>query len=183
MYFDNTGKENTEQTLKLAYEKAQELGIKEIVLATSTGGTAYKALELCPDMKITAVSYHAGFKEPFKLSLTDETRHDLESKGVRVICATHALSGVERGISKKFPGQYPVLLAAQVLKMFGQGTKVCVEVTIMAADGGALTGNRLIACGGSSKGCDTAVVITPATQSDFFDIKVHEIVCKPNLYE
>ena len=93
MIFDAIGKENTDACLKAAYEKAQALGIDELVLATTTGETARRALELCPGMKITAVSYHAGFKEPFKLTLSDETRRELEGKGVRVVCATHRAVG------------------------------------------------------------------------------------------
>jgi hypothetical protein len=181
-YFENKGEENTERTLQLAYERAQELGIKELALATTTGKTAYMALEICKDMKIVAVSYHAGFKGAFKLSLDQETIDDLRSKGASVVCATHALSGVERGLSKKHPGPYPVLMIADTLRLFGQGTKVAIEVMIMAVDSGSLSGERMISVGGSSKGCDTALVLTPVCQSDFFDMKVHEIICKPNRY-
>ncbi len=182
MHFDQIGKVNTDACLKAAYEKAQELGIDELVLATTTGETARRALELCPGMKIVAVSYHAGFKEPFKLTLTDDVRRELEDRGVRVVCATHALSGVERGLVKKHPGVYPVLLVADTLKLFGQGTKVAVEVSIMAADAGALSGRRIVAVGGSGKGCDAALVLTPANMNDFFSLKIHEVICKPGLY-
>ncbi len=181
-YFENKGEENTERTIQLAYERARELGIKEIALATTTGRTAYKALEICEGMKVIAVSYHAGFKEPFKLSMPRETIEDLRSKGAAVVCATHALSGVERGLSKKHPGPYPVLMIADVLRLFGAGTKVAVEVMIMAADSGSLSGETMISVGGSSKGCDSALVITPVDQSHFFDMKIHEIICKPNRY-
>ena len=183
MYFDSTGEKNTEETLMLAYQRAQELRIREIVLSSSSGRSAQKALKICKGMKIIAVSYHAGFTRPFKLSMAERTRKELKGAGVKVVCATHALSGVERGLSKKFPGPYPVLQAAEVLRMFGQGTKVAVEVSIMAADSGNLSGGRIISCGGTHKGIDTALVLTPACQSDFFNIKIHEIICKPDLYK
>jgi len=182
MYFEKKGPENTDQTLTLAGERARELGIDTMVVATTTGRTAYRALELCPGMKLVAVSYHAGFRKPFKLSIEPETVEDLNAKGVPVVCATHSLSGVERGLSRKHPGVYPVLLIADVLRLFGQGTKVAVEVSIMAADAGQLTGRRIVACAGSSKGCDTALVLTPANMNEFFDIRIHEIICKPSLY-
>ncbi len=181
MYFENPGPANTEKTLEIAAKRAGELGIEELVLATTTGRTARKALEICPGMKITAVSYHAGFKEPFKLMLPEEERQALEEMGVQVVCATHALSGVERGLSKRHPGIYPVLLVADTLKLFGHGLKVAVEVSIMAADAGKLSGKRIVAVGGSGKGCDTALVLTPACQSDFFDMRIHEILCKPDM--
>jgi hypothetical protein len=182
MYFDSKGPQNTDQTLKLACERARELGIDTMVVATTTGRTAYRALELCEGMKLVAVSYHAGFRKPFKLSIEPETVQDLNEKGVPVVCATHSLSGVERGLSRKHPGVYPVLLIADVLRMFGQGTKVAIEVAIMAADAGHLTGKRIVACGGSSKGCDTALVLTPANMNEFFEMRIHEIVCKPSFY-
>lgn len=181
MLFKNHGKENTEQTLQEAYRIALELGIDEIVLASTSGDTAFKALEICKDMKIIAVSYHAGFREPFKLSITEENRKKLEDKGVKVICTAHALSGTERGLAKKIPGIYPLELVSQTLKLFGQGTKVAVEVSLMAADSGVISGKPLVAVGGSGKGADTALVLTPANQNNFFNMSIHEIICKPIL--
>ena len=183
MYFENPGEANSEETIKCAYQRAKELGIKEIVVASSSGKTAKLAHRLCKGMKVVCVSYHAGFGEPFKLSIPVNTCKALEKAGVKVVCATHALSGVERGLSKKFPGPYPVLQVAEVLRMFGQGTKVAVEVSIMAADSGNLSGKRIVSVGGTHKGADTALVLTPACQSDFFNIKIHEIICKPDIYK
>ena len=179
MYYNKPGKDNTEQTLKLAHKRGTELGINELVVASTGGDTAYKALEIFKNFKITAVTYHCGLKEPFKKAMPDEVRKDLEGKGVVVISATHALSGVERSISKKYSGSSPVLIIADTLKLFGQGTKVAVEVSIMAADSGSLSGNDIISIGGTAKGSDTALVIKPAHQSNFFDMRIREIVCKP----
>jgi uncharacterized protein len=96
-----------------------------------------------------------------------------------VVQATHALSGLERSFAKKHGGIYPVLIVADTLRLFGQGTKVAVEVAIMAADAGALSGNDIIAIGGSGRGADTALIIKPANQSRLFDLKIREIICKP----
>ncbi|ACL04591.1 pyruvate kinase alpha/beta domain-containing protein [Desulfatibacillum aliphaticivorans] len=180
MYFNAPGKENTKATLEAAYKRAQELGVNEIVLASSKGDTAYAALEICKGMKITAVTYHCGFTTPFVSVMKEEIKQDLESKGVRVISATHALSGVERSLLNKYGGGLcPVLIMADTLKLFGQGPKVAVEVSIMATDGGALTGADIIAVGGSGRGADSALVIKPAGQSHVFDMKIREIICKP----
>ncbi len=182
MYFDQPGKVNTEKTLTLAYERGRELGITEVVLASTTGDTAYKALEIFKDFRITAVTYHCGFREPFKKDMTDAVRTDLEGRGVAVVSATHALSGLERSVAKKHSGVYPVLLIADVLRLFGQGVKVAVEVSIMAADAGTLTGNDIIAVGGSSRGADAALALKPVNQSDFFDMRIREIICKPRAF-
>ena len=125
------------------------------------------------------MTYHCGFKTPFENVLPEKVRQDLSARGVRVVTATHALSGVERGLSKKHAGLYPVVLMADTLKLFGQGAKVAVEVAVMAADAGALSGRDIIAVGGSSRGADTALVLKPAHAARVFDLKIREIVCKP----
>jgi hypothetical protein len=179
MYFDRPGKENTEQTLKLAADRARELGLDEAVVASSTGSTAYRAMEVFDGFKLTVVTYHCGFKEPFKNRMEDEARKDIEARGIRVIAASHALSGVERSVAKKHSGVYPVLLIADTLRLFGQGTKVAVEVAIMAADAGTLSGNDIVSIGGSGSGADAALILKPAHQNNFFDMRIREVICKP----
>ncbi len=66
MYFDKPGKDNTAKTLELAFARGKDLGLDEVVLATSKGDTAYKALDIFTGFSITAVTYHCGWKEPFK---------------------------------------------------------------------------------------------------------------------
>ena len=63
VYFDKIGPENTDDTLRLAKERADELGIKTIVVASSTGATALKAVDVFTGQKVVAVSYFTGFKE------------------------------------------------------------------------------------------------------------------------
>ena len=179
MYFEGPGKDNTEATLKSAFERATALGINEVVVASTSGDTALKAFDIFEGFAITAVSYHCGFRKPFESVMDLGVRKDLEAKGVNVISATHALSGVERSVAKKHGGVYPALLIADTLKLFGQGTKVAVEVAIMAADSGALSGNDVVSIGGSGKGSDTALILKPANQSDMFDMRIREVVCKP----
>ena len=182
MHFDQAGQANTEATLKEACRRGKELGIEEMVLASTTGATAHKALAICRGFRLAAVTYHGGYKEPFKSAMAPDTRRELEAKGVRVIQATHALSGVERSVAKKHSGVYPALLIADTLRLFGHGTKVAVEVAVMAADAGVLSGQDIIAIGGSGRGADTALVLKPACQSDLFDIRVREIICKPRAF-
>jgi hypothetical protein len=183
MYFDKPGKDNTDPTLELAAQKAKALGINEVVVASTTGFTAYRAIEIFGDgPRITAVTYHSGFKEPFKNALPNDVKEDLQNKGLTVIAASHALSGLERSIAKKHSGVYPVLIMADTLRLFGQGIKVAVEVAVMAADAGALTGNDIISIGGSGRGADAALVLKPAHQNNFFDMRIREVICKPRVF-
>jgi hypothetical protein len=182
MYFDKPGKENTLATLQAGYARGQALGIGEVVLATTSGETALAALEVFTGFQIIAVTYHCGFTAPFTDMMPAENRQRLEAAGVRIVQATHALSGVARSVAKKHGGACPALIIADALKLFGQGTKVAVEVAVMAADAGTLTGSDIVAIGGSSSGADAALIVKPAHQNNFFDLRVREIVCKPRAF-
>ena len=50
----------------------------------------------------------------------------------------------------------------------------------MAMDAGLLEyGEPVVAIGGTSSGVDAAVLLTPSYTSSMFDMKIHEILCKP----
>lgn len=70
-------------------------------------------------------------------------------------------------------------MKADTLRLFGQGIKVAVEVAVMAADAGVLSGGDIISIGGSGHGADAALVLKPAHQNNFFDMRIREIICKP----
>lgn len=182
MYFDKAGKHNTMETLQAAYARATALGLNEAVVATSSGDTAYQALEIFKGFRLTAVTYHGGFREPFKNVMPEGVKKDLQDKQVQVVQATHALSGLERSVARKYQGSYPVLLIADTLRLLGQGVKVAVEITVMAVDAGVLSGADVVAIGGTAKGADAALVIKPANQSDFFNLAIREIICKPRVF-
>lgn len=179
MVFEKPGKINTDQTLSLARERCRALGIDEVVVASTTGDTAYKALEIFAGLKLVVVTYHCGFREPFRNVMDDQVKLDLVERGASVVAATHALSGVERAVAKKHSGVYPALLVADTLRLFGQGVKVAVEIAIMAADAGALSGADIVSIGGTGRGADAALVLKPANQSDLFDMRIREVICKP----
>lgn len=185
--FEKPGAINTEVTLKLAIQTAQERGM-DLVVATSKGNTACRAAELCKEMgferQLVAVTCAYGHRGPNENGVSEETRILLQDQGVRVVTAAHALSGAERGISKVFGGVYPVEIMAATLRMFGQGTKVCVEVALMAADNGSIAFKKpVVVVGGTAGGADTACIITPAYTACLLETKINEILCKPSLME
>lgn len=177
LYFPAPGAGNTEGTLAAAVARARALGIKEMVVATETGRTAILAAEGFPGGKVIAVSYHSGAEKPFDDPLPAPAREKLGELGAAVVTCGHALSGCEKGLGKG--GWTPLALVADTLRMLGQGAKVCVEIALMAADAGALSGNEIVAVGGTAEGADTALVIAPAHQNRIFDLRIREIVCKP----
>ena len=137
MYFDTVGMINTNDTAALALKAAVEKNIKYIVVASSRGDTA-KLLTNTNEINIICVTHANGYPEPGKSEMSQEIRNELVDLGIEVLTTTHVLSGAERGISKSFGGAYPVEIIAHSLRMLGQGTKVCVEVSIMALDAGLI---------------------------------------------
>ncbi len=64
VYFDNPGSENTEAALKVVRQRAQERGIKTILVASTTGRVAVKAIEILEGLRVVFVSHSTGFREP-----------------------------------------------------------------------------------------------------------------------
>lgn len=180
MYWDKPGKQNTENTLEVVKKAVKERGIKHVVVTSSEGYTARLFRDADMGANLVVVTHACGFEAPGKMQFPEELRRELVSSGIKVLTATHVLSGVERGISRRFGGAYPAEIMANTLRMFGQGTKVCVEIAIMALDAGLIPyGEDVIAVGGSSEGADTAVIIRPSHAASAFDTWISEILCKP----
>ena len=179
VYFEKPGRQNTEATLRLAFERAEELGIDYVVVASTTGETALKAIEINPGKKLVVVTYHTGFYEEGINSMQPEVEEKIREKAT-LVRQSHALSGVERSISRKLGGCSRVEAIAEALRaLFGHGLKVCVEIAIMAADSGAIPIEEVVAVGGRSRGADTAVVLRPAHMNSFFNMQIREIICMP----
>jgi len=187
LLFEKAGIENTQKALEIALSAAKERGL-DLVLATTGGGTVPAALELAEKLgytgKIVVVTHCFGSREKGKNILDPAKMQEFRQKGVTVVTAAHALSGAERGLSRKFSGVYPVEIVANTLRMFGQGTKVCVEIAMMALDAGTIEyGKPVIAVGGSGRGADTVCRLTPEYTSDLMGTRIHEFLCKPSLEE
>lgn len=179
-YFENKGPENTDRLIELVKQRKNELGIKTIIIASVSGKSALKLREAIKDVDIVSITHHAGFREKGKLEITQENVDKLKESNITFYTGSHALSGVGRGISNKFGGVTPVEIIAATLRMFGQGIKVCVEITIMAADGGLIpVDEEIIAIGGTASGVDAAVVLTPANMTNIFDLQIKEIIAMP----
>ncbi len=180
-YFRKPGPANAKGVMEAVSRRAGELKIKKVLVATNTGKTALDALEvLGKEIKIIAVSHVTGFLKPNHQEMSEESRHELESKGITVLTCQHAFGGVGRGIRNKLSTFQIDEIIAFTLRTFGQGTKVAVELSLMAADAGLVrTDEDVISIGGTGKGADSALLLQPANSANFFDLKVKEIICKP----
>jgi hypothetical protein len=180
-YFDERGKQNTETALRLSRGRAEELGIGQVVVASTHGYTALQAAEVFRDsgIELIAVSISTAFGEE-GWTMGREERRWIEQAGVRVLTGLHGLAdGVAEGLyGENTPGS----VVANTLRLFSQGMKVAVEVSIMALEAGLIsTGREIVAIGGTDEGCDTAVVVRPAHARRIKEFRICEILCKPRI--
>lgn len=176
VYFEKKGESNTSQTLAFVKERAQARGIKKIVLASTRGETAKAAAKAFEgsDVQLVVIPWQFGFgdTQPFPQELVTE----LQANGHQVHFGT-MLFHTEDLYGNKTPRTM-----ANLLRIFGQGTKVCVEIIMMACDGGCVEpGEQIIVMAGSATGADTAVVATASPSTKLTGIRIHEIICKPLL--
>ena len=190
-YFEEDKPENTDTLLDLVKKKALETGIKHVVVASTRGFTGLKATETLKSsgLRTVVVTHQIGPAGP---ELLEENEKKIRALGGRIVTGTHAFGGVSRSLRRmptRQPGQpIPTLnvpayipptgeLVANVLRLFSQGMKVCFEITVMAADAGAIPiGENVIAVAGQGRGANTAIVIKSANTTNFFDLEVREIV-------
>ena len=180
VYFTQTGPENTLRTLELARARAESLGIRKVLVATTTGATGVQAAGLLRGLEVIVVSHSTGFREPDTQELVAENRTAIEAAGCSLLTCQHAFGGVGRAVRKKL-GTYELEeIMAYTLRTFSEGIKVVAEMSLMAADAGLVRSDEaVIAVAGTGNGADTAVVLRPANAQTFFDLRFLEIICMP----
>jgi len=179
-YFEKPGKENTERTLEMAKAAAEQLGLRQVVVASTGGDTGRRAAEVFKDHDLVVVSHSTGFSEPNVQSLTEENKRAILAQGAQILTCQHAFGGVNRAVRRKLDTYQLDEIVAYSLRIFGEGMKVACEISLMAADAGLIsTGEPVLAIGGTGRGADTAVILRAANAQDFFDLRINQILCKP----
>ncbi len=183
--FEKPGRQNTEEAIRIAVERAKEMGAP-LLCATTQGVSGKRLCEVAKEMGcegkivICTSAYGTRVTAPGKNLLEEENCETMKEYGVTFVTAAHILSGVERAMSAQFKGIYPTEIIAHSLRMFSQGVKVAVEIGSMALDAGALPhGVPVVTLAGTGGGVDTVVIISPAHANRIFDTKIHEILCMP----
>jgi len=190
-YFDVCGQINTEKTLELAIQRAHELNIDKLVVASETGLSALKAVDMLRDSEINlvVVTSAAGTKIEntvignLKIGIPDkEIWNQLVKSGARIVRATDPLYNIGATLEHR---SVPTLatLIRMCLGMISSGTAVCVTAVLMATDNGVLTeGEEVVSVAGSWIGLDTALVVRAANSVNLFragTMQIKEVVCKP----
>jgi len=186
VYFEDVSALHTQEVFRLARTRAKQLGIKDIVVASTSGATAVKAVKFFKGFNLVAVGLFAGFTEPNVSLFTEERRAMVEGMGGKVVFTAPAFAGVASAPKEDSHTHHHGEIIADTLRIFGQGMKVTCEIVLEAADAGLVRSNQpviSIAGTGKWKGADTAIVVSPVNSNRFFDLRVHEIICKPRLWQ
>lgn len=188
-YFRYCGEVNTEKVLHAAKLRCKEKGLNKVVIASETGRSAIKALNIFKGTKIKLIvvtHYPAttwGPKGDIPIGLKRKeyakTLKKLEENGVKIVQGTRPFAPPTRSINWEFPT--PEGIIDKTLEIFGAGTKIAIEAAVMATDAGEVdAGEEIVSCAGTYKGLDTALVVKTAYSGGFFkEFEVREIIAKP----
>jgi len=183
-YFDAHGEVNTDKTVELARERAEELGIGKIVVASETGLSALKVLDAFEGSEVIVVSSAAGTAVEgsvigdLKIGIPDpEMMEELEGRGARVVRGTDPFWNLSAHAGFVDTSK----LGMKFFEILCGGLHVCMTGVLEATDAGCLVeGEEVVAMAGSFVGLDTAIVAGAANSVNFFKaFEVREIICKP----
>ena len=184
IFFEKPGEGNTPRVLEVAAKRAEELDVKTVVVPSTSGATGVKALDYFKNRDLIVVTHSTGFVKPDFQQLKPEYREKIELGGAKILTCQHALGGVGRAVRKKLATYQLEEIMAYTLRLFGEGTKVAVEIVLMAADAGLVsTLEPCLSLGGTGQGVDTALLLRPAHAQNFFDLRILEVLAKPHSIE
>jgi len=188
-YFKYCGEVNTEEVLHAVKLRCKETGIGIVVIASETGRSALKALEVFKEtnVKMVVVTHYPattwGPKGNIPIGLKrkeySEKLKILEENGVKIVQSSRPFAPPSRSIGWGYPT--PEGIIDKTLEIFGAGTKIAIEAAIIATDAGEVDdGTEVASCGGTYKGLDTALIVKTTHSGNFFrEFEVREIIAKP----
>ncbi len=179
-YFERASEEHTNDVIQIVKDFLEaNPSVKSVVVATTEGSTGLAFAEVFGPRTVV-VTHHQGFREPGKNEIDDNKLEQIKQKSANVLTTTHAFAGVARGIRVALKTYSPTEMLAYAYRTFGQGTKVCAEIVMMAADAGLIgVEEDVISVGGTGRGADTAWLVGPAHTNTFTHLKMRACLCKP----
>ncbi|MFW9910086.1 MAG: pyruvate kinase alpha/beta domain-containing protein [Candidatus Thorarchaeota archaeon] len=180
-YFEEASQEHTDKVLTIVRDFLESnKSVEHIIAATTEGTTGLAVAEKFEDKSVIVVTHQTGFVVPNENELSQEKRERIEQEGAKILTSTHAFAGIARGIRVQLGGWQSTEIIAVALRTFGQGTKVCAEIALMAADAGLVPTDRDVVCiAGTGRGADTAWVIQPTYTQTFPKLRMRACLCKP----
>lgn len=181
VHFDEASPDHTEAVLDIVESFMEDNSVvKTIIAATTTGATGAAAAKRFTGYNVIIVSHHTGFSVPNENEMDDVSKDSIIESGAKLLTTTHAFAGVARGIRKDVGTWTPTEMMALAYRTFCQGTKVCAEIAMMAADAGLVRVDEDVVCiAGTGFGADTAWLVTPTNTNRFTELKMKACLCKP----
>jgi hypothetical protein len=127
VYFKEPGKANSREALLVAKKRADELGIRDVIVASYTGETGALAAEIFKEYNLIVVAGMVGFIEPNQDRMKPEYKKTIEDSGGKILRACHSFGGLGRAVNKKFNAIQVDEVIAHTLRLFGAGVKVACE--------------------------------------------------------
>jgi hypothetical protein len=194
--------------LEIAVNAFRDRKLEDVVVASTRGGTGLAASRLFKGLNanLVVVGHSVGSREANENRFSIDAKREIEESGGLVLCSTMLFHNINDAIQSKVGSAVERLIAnalnvtgmesgrrisgfttetviADTLRMMGQGTKVCVEIVAMACDNGLIeSGKNVLAVAGTGRGADTVLVIRSANSRRFFDMKIVEVIAKPQKF-
>ena len=115
-YFDKPGPVNTDKTLELAKKRALELGVKKVLVATFSGESVFKALEIMKGTKIEIVAVSSASGSTFPVKVLEKWASFNEVPSLKKLLEEWKKKGL-----KDVPASLPATIAEQLRR---KGVKV-----------------------------------------------------------
>lgn len=176
----DTSKMDTSEVLEIAKKYAEKNRILNVVVATTTGETGVLASNVFKkDFNLVAVTHSAGFKNNSKQELLDENRQKMLRNNVKIFTGPMIFHTWNDYYRKKHGSVTTTTIIADTLRIFGQGTKVAVEIIAMAADAGLIPSKPVMSIAGTDHGADTVILADSTNSKRLFNMKVIDVIAKP----
>lgn len=176
---------DTPEVLKEVRNFVEERDIEDVVVASTSGETGVKVAEIFEDIDVNLVivGHCTGFDEENRQEMKDENIERIEELGGGVLIGTMISHNINIAIKEK-AGFSSHDMFSDVLRLFGQGTKVALEDVLMACDAGLVdSGKDVVSVAGTGDGADTGLLIRSANSMNLFDSRIREVVLKPSKVE
>ncbi|MGE5507290.1 MAG: hypothetical protein ACM3RP_02200 [Chitinophagales bacterium] len=187
VYFEGEGKPFLPGTVRAVvdYLRANE-GLRRVVVFTAEGDGPLALASALAGTGVQVIATTFPYGQPARADAEGAERIvtgivDEEVRGKLVDAGVQIVQGVLPFQDILIPGAYDPKMQAIIhtLRLFGGGTELCIQATVMACDAGAVQhGEEIVAMA-----ADTALRVVAARKavmfSPFEGLEVREIICRP----